>query len=341
MVNIAIVGAGSAGTRLGEYLLKYCGLWPIQLRFVRRMKQQERNPYGDERLHKDLCGVETMTDLEAGCEWADGVIIANPTSRHLPAALVVAEVGKHMLIEKPLGSVYYANAERDRARALLSFVKEKRLAAMVSYNLRFHPLALRLREWLAEIGEIRTVRTVTVEDVRTWHPWEKYETSYAVRKDLGGGVIATQSHEVDLLHWLFGKPVSLVTNSSADPELGGDVETLALSRFAYPGFTVEHLVSYVGEKRRTFSVEGSLGTIEWDMATCTIRLNRYESEGPAKFERGDPDELRRLSFVGELEYFLRHIAGVREHDFAKDVEVFNILRAMYESASNNGAVVTL
>ena len=35
-----------------------------------------------------------------------------------------------------------------------------------------------------------------------WCPYENYRNSYAIKKKMGGGVIKTYSHEVDLSHYL-------------------------------------------------------------------------------------------------------------------------------------------
>ena len=37
-----------------------------------------------------------------------------------------------------------------------------------------------------------------------WHPNENYKISYASKKNLGGGVVLTCSHEIDLATYLFG-----------------------------------------------------------------------------------------------------------------------------------------
>ena len=37
-----------------------------------------------------------------------------------------------------------------------------------------------------------------------YHPLEDYRKGYAARKDLGGGAVLTQIHEIDYLYWLFG-----------------------------------------------------------------------------------------------------------------------------------------
>ena len=42
--------------------------------------------------------------------------------------------------------------------------------------------------------------------MRKWHPGENYRKSYAFKKSLGGGVIHTCSHEINMLNDFFDKP---------------------------------------------------------------------------------------------------------------------------------------
>ena len=52
-----------------------------------------------------------------------------------------------------------------------------------------------------------------------WHKYEDYRKSYALRSDLGGGAIATQIHEIDILFYLLGDLEVLSA-------IGGNTETL-------------------------------------------------------------------------------------------------------------------
>src|SRR3989344_1945050 len=185
-LNIAIAGAGSAGTRLGELLRTECGVEPWQLVFVRRGKVH--NPYGDKRLTEALKGVRSTSDICQAFRWAQAVIVANPTHLHTQTAQCAVRAGCHVLIEKPLGSVYDKD-EPSRVSALQEGAHKRGLVVIVGYNLRFHEQAGLMRQWLPLVGSVRHAESETVEDVRTWHPWEDYKTSYAVCRALGGGVM--------------------------------------------------------------------------------------------------------------------------------------------------------
>ena len=45
-------------------------------------------------------------------------------------------------------------------------------------------------------GSMSSLRGKNYSDVTKWHPYENYKNLYACRKDLGGGVILTECHEI-------------------------------------------------------------------------------------------------------------------------------------------------
>ncbi len=71
-----------------------------------------------------------------------------------------------------------------------------------------HPGLQKIEEWINQdkLGKIYSVQVDLGEYLPDWHPWEDYRQSYAARADQGGGVVLTLIHELDYLHWLFGKP---------------------------------------------------------------------------------------------------------------------------------------
>ena len=132
--------------------------------------------------------------------------ICNPTSLHVPAALRAARQGCNLFIEKPLSH------NLEQVDELIDLVDRNCLAAVVGYQMRFHPCLIRLHSLVQEkkVGRILSVRAVVGEYLPGWHTYEDYRQGYAARQDLGGGVILSQIHELDYLYWLFGLPRRLL-----------------------------------------------------------------------------------------------------------------------------------
>src|SRR5207244_2290389 len=103
-------------------------------------------------------------------------------------------------VEKPLA------ASSEGLASIVQKVRERNLVIAVGYQLRFNEGLHRLKAQLAEgaIGPLLHAHVDMGEYLPSYHPDEDYRTSYAARRELGGGVLATQVHDINYLHWLLG-----------------------------------------------------------------------------------------------------------------------------------------
>ena len=69
---------------------------------------------------------------------------------------------------------------------------------------RFDP-RISLIKKIIKKSKIRYANFIWQSFLPNWHPWENYRKSYASNKKLGGGVLLTCSHEIDIAQNLFGK----------------------------------------------------------------------------------------------------------------------------------------
>lgn len=130
-------------------------------------------------------------------EKADAFVIASPTAEHRKDILDVAQTGKPVFVEKPIGAT---NADWI---ALKEMTRKDRL--FVGYNLRF----------------LKNVRTVKAEMSNGLVPiWARFTCSQLSEKEpyLRDGVILNWSHEIDLALHLLG-PAKVV--ASYTDKLGG------------------------------------------------------------------------------------------------------------------------
>jgi predicted dehydrogenase len=90
-------------------------------------------------------GYITETGLEAAfAHKPDVVIISNSTALHLDVAIPAAEVGCHLLLEKPVSH------NLERVDELLAAVKRGGGKVLVGYQFRFHPGLQAVKRWLVE-----------------------------------------------------------------------------------------------------------------------------------------------------------------------------------------------
>ena len=233
----------------------------------------------------------------------EAVFICNPTSLHLPYALQAAQRGCSLFIEKPLSQSMEGVGE------LIQVVESAGSKAVVGYQMRFHPCLLRLKDLLNKraIGRTLSVRAEVGEYLPGWHQYEDYRTMYASRKDLGGGVILSQIHELDYLYWLFGLPESTYAVGGHLSSLEVDVEDTVDMLMEYSAqnqpMPVSVHVDYVQRPpRRVCDVIGDCGKISVDLRGLVVQA--WDGEG-ALLETSSYDGFQRNQlFLDELRYFL-------------------------------------
>jgi predicted dehydrogenase len=190
------------------------------------------------------------------------------------------------------------------------------LVTLVGFQLRFHP-CLRFGQELIEkkaIGSLLAIRMEVGEYLPGWHTFEDYRQSYASRRELGGGVILSQIHELDLVYWLFGMPRRVFALGGHWSSLEIDVEDTAsiLLECQYAGrpLPVHVQQDYVQRPpRRTYQIVGDQGMILIDLHGLEVRIIRNGmGEAVRHFEGFQRNQL----FVDELRHFLACLRGVEK-----------------------------
>lgn len=175
--------------------------------------------------------IRSFDSLEAALDQRPEVaFICNPTSLHVSATRACLESGADVFIEKPLA------ASLEGLDDLASLASSRGRIATVGFQLRFHPCVQRLQSVVAsgELGSLLAVRSTIGEYLPNWHPYEDYRQMYASRAELGGGVVLTQIHELDLLYSIFGVPSRVYAVGGHWSDLDVDVEDTATSLLEVP-----------------------------------------------------------------------------------------------------------
>ena len=254
---------------------------------------------------EDRYGIRSFPDLaEALAERPLATMICNPTSLHVATARAAVEAGSHVFIEKPISDSW------DGVEDLVHMAEQRRLAAVVGYQLRFHPALLRARALLASgaIGDVRCVEARWHEFLPDAHPYEDYRGSYAARRDLGGGVLLCYIHELDYLQWLFGTPVDVRAVGGRSGLLDVDVEDHAAVTLAFDAFEASCDLSFASRSRiRTCRIVGASGGLDVDL--LSPRLVRTDARRRVVEDETFPGFARNDLFVDELRDFFRGIDG--------------------------------
>lgn len=189
----------------------------------------------------------------------DAVVIAAPTTTHLPLALAAIERHIAVLVEKPLAAT---PAEADQIVAAASAAGAP--PVQVGHIERFNPAVLELGR-LLDAGWLSTVFAITS---RRAGPFPARIRDVGVTVDLA-------THDVDMLSWIAGERPARVSAETAQ-RIHADHEDLLFGLMAFPSGTVAMLdVDWLTPvKRRQLSVVGEEGLFELDYLTQRLTFAR-------------------------------------------------------------------
>ncbi len=234
----------------------------------------------------------------------DFAIITSPTSKHLRYHRVFAERKIPLLIEKPLSNSY-----SDAIKAF-NYSKSNNNIMLTGYMLRFHPAVKKFKKLIdtSYLGLINHITVDTFSFMPGWHPYENYKNLYASKKKLGGGVMLTESHEIDLIIWLFGMPKKALSINSKISSFKIDVEDTAASILKYDSKDNKFLVTinqcFTSKIiKRSIKIYGQKGLLELDLINNCIwyKKNKLRKIFIAKnLQRND-------LFLSQINYFIKFI----------------------------------
>src|SRR6266480_4717271 len=194
----------------------------------------------------------------------DALVIAAPTTAHLPLALAAIERGTPVLVEKPLAADV-ADGER-----IVAAGRAAGVPIQVGHVERFNPAVLELGR-LLEAGWLSTVYAITS---RRAGPFPARIRDVGVTIDLG-------THDVDILSWIAGERPTRVFAETAR-RVHADHEDLLFGLLHFPSSATGMLdVNWLTPaKRRQLVVVGEEGMFELDYLTQRLTFTRSDVGHP-------------------------------------------------------------
>ena len=224
---------------------------------------------------ESVYGIKVYNDLnEALSLKPDLAVISTPSSMHLKYAQLCAEKSIDVFVEKPLSN------STEGLQELKETVERNKVAIQVGLQRRFHPHLSRVNDIIksGELGQVLTVNFTVASYIPRWHPYENYLDLYACRKELGGGVLLTEIHEIDLAVWYFGMPNSVVCIGGTYSDVGMDVEDTVRLTLDYSKFSVQiNLTFWQKHHERNLSINGEDGYLSWDQDDDTLKEEYFDS----------------------------------------------------------------
>ena len=319
MPRVLIAGVGSIGRRHLQNL-RQLGVDDIYLYRTR--------PH----LLKEAPELPVFTELRQALKCQpQAVIVSNPTAFHMEIALAAARAGCHLFIEKPLAHSW------DGVEELLSITREKRLIAMVGFDLRFDPGLCRIKELIdrGHVGRLIAIHAQVGQYLPDWRTGKDYRQGMSAKIAMGGGVIFDLIHELDYTTWLFGPIAQLACFADKLSSLEIETEDTAsiLLRFVNGAIGTVSLDYVQRFPSRTCRIIGDRGTILWDYHARKVAWYEQNKKSWEEFEYSGFE--RNDRFLAEMRHFLACLNGEEtpKADLAVGSSVLKVALAAKRSAS--------
>jgi UDP-N-acetyl-2-amino-2-deoxyglucuronate dehydrogenase len=249
MKKIGIIGLGMASAPHAKSLQDLKERVEVKAAFS--PSAERRKAFGEAH------GFPTTDDINAifADSSIDAVLLLTPPNTHLDLVRRAAEVGKHVLLEKPL------EIDLDRAQTLVAVSEQAGIKLGIVLQHRFRPISVALSGLISE-GRLGDIVSASAR-LYNWRPQAYYDQpGRGTRARDGGGVLLTQAiHTLDLMISLAGLPVEVTGYAVTSPVhrmetedlafaatkfANGGIGSIGASTAAYPG--VPDAVDIIGTK---------------------------------------------------------------------------------------------
>jgi len=329
-MNILIVGFGSIGQRHLNNLLEKR---PENNYFVlksstRDIVIQDCKVIKGKTIYDHYSGVhffQRMSDIDLYS--IDAAFICNDSSKHLDVAFQLLERDIDLFIEKPIDS--------DTAK-VVEFANELikgNSIAVVGYQTRFHPVYLKTKEiFEKQKHNVNYMEIKWANYLPSFHNYEDYTKRYAGKKSLGGGVLLTLSHEVNILNSFFNDCEIESSLLSFSKNFSIDVEDAVFALFRCNDVNVNFTLGYSQTfEERYIKFQTYDKYVVGDLISNTVKI--FSVDG--KEEKYEFSLKRNELFEKEVEYFFNCIE-TREAELntvwesLRDMELIDELRSRRE-----------
>ncbi len=296
---VGLGGAGQRHLRIFRQLLPQNAVFTAYRRHGATPLLRPDFTVNEQSTVETAYGLQTFDSLEAA--FADGpdlTVVSTPTACHREPMMMAMEAGSGVLVEKP-----WAENLQDFPK-FRDGVLAKHLPFHISLQRRFHPQIARARQAVTSgvIGRPLAATFTAYSNVPSWHPYEDWRSLYAVRPEMGGGVLLTEIHEIDLAHWFFGLPEAVFCSGGNRSAERLAVEDTVQMTLLYAEFSVQITLCFMHKRpSRSFHVAGTDGDIHWDGAANRLTVTPFSG---ADEQQDDTVFTNDAMFVAQAERFI-------------------------------------
>lgn len=325
--KILFVGLGGAGQRHLRIFNEKLGDATRYLAYRRTNKTPLLNPdftVDSSQELTDKFDIKVSNDYDSLlAESPDLVVISTPTSMHIDAIKKAVENGANVLVEKPFSHSLIECEE------VFNVAKEKNLRVLTSYQRRYNPPFSKIKEYIEKnTDKVITAHFNTFSHVPDWHKYEDFKELYACRKDLGGGVLLTEIHEIDLCCWFFGLPeyVYCVGGNKSYEKL--DIEDTITMVLSYKNFSISFSMSFMAKAcERNFTIKTYDGEVHWTENGNKLVIKENESLSEEEFSSFNMNNM----FENQAEYIINSENEYLEEDAELALNSLKVVEAAKKS----------
>lgn len=297
------------------------------------------------------CQVEESVESLCKRDDVHVISICTPSGAHMEPALVAAQHGKHVIVEKPL------EVTVERCDRMIEACRANGVLLSTIFPSRFHRASQQVKN-AVQAG--RFGRLTLGDAYVKWFRTQQYYDSGAWRGTWeldGGGALMNQAiHSVDLLLWLMGPVHKVIAQTATLAHERIEVEDVAAATLQFAngalGVIQASTAVYPGMLKR-IEIHGNAGSavIEeedlkvWQFAESTPDDSRILEELTGKTETGggaaDP---AAIGHHGHAAQFADLVAAIQTGqslliDGVEGRKSVELIQAIYESAKTGQAVM--
>ena len=277
--KILFIGLGGAGQR---HLRIFKDLLPDETKFF-AFRSKSKTPLLNKNFTvntksnlKNEYNLQEFDSLElAFLEKPDLTIISTPSSLHVDFMIKSVQNGSSVFVEKPWSD------NLNNFDTFSQLILNKKLAFNISFQRRYHPQILKVNEFIKDgkLGKPISASFNVFSNVPFWHPYEDWKKLYAVNSNLGGGVLLTEIHEIDLIYWFFGLPIEVFSVGGNRSNEKLDVEDTAQIILIYKDFSVSITLCFMHKKQsRNFHIAGNNADIKWNDSNNELIITSFNNK---------------------------------------------------------------
>jgi predicted dehydrogenase len=248
----------------------------------------------------------------------DMIDVCAPSWLNEECCLKIAEAKKHIFLEKPIAFTMEA------AKRIIGAAEKNGVRLMVGQVLRFWPEYVKLKE-LCDAGTLGDIRDVYAARLR--QPPE--EAWYQDPQKSGGTLLNLMVHDIDFLHHMLGKPVSVysVGTDGCGGVMGifrfvcGANAALQGSLSMAQGYPFTAHMRVAGTKATAEFIYKAGESIYTDATTSLVLCEPGKEPQNIKTEHYDP-------YGREVEYFCECIEQGKRTDIVTNESVLSVLSSM-------------